>query len=34
MAKKYMNLDAYPYRHPTEVRVIYRIKPEHCTSMG
>lgn len=34
MAKKYMNLDAYPYRQPTEVRVIYRIKPEHCSSMG
>jgi PPOX class probable F420-dependent enzyme len=34
MAKKYMNVDAYPYRQPAEVRVIYRIKPEHCTSMG
>jgi PPOX class probable F420-dependent enzyme len=34
MAKKYMNVDAYPYRQPAEVRVIYRIEPEHCTSMG
>ena len=34
MAKKYMNVDAYPYRQPSEVRVIYRIKPEHCSSMG
>ena len=34
MAKKYMGLDKYPYRQPGEVRVIYRIKPERCSSMG
>ncbi|HMO54530.1 MAG TPA: PPOX class F420-dependent oxidoreductase [Tepidiformaceae bacterium] len=27
LAKKYMNLDSYPYRTDTETRVIYRIKP-------
>lgn len=34
MAKKYLNVDKYPYRTPDEVRVVYRIKPEHTTSMG
>jgi PPOX class probable F420-dependent enzyme len=34
MAKKYMGKDKYPFRQPGEVRVIYRIKPEHTTSMG
>lgn len=34
MAKKYMNLDSYPYRTPSETRVIYRIRPDHCTTMG
>ncbi|MFX1252739.1 MAG: PPOX class F420-dependent oxidoreductase [Promethearchaeota archaeon] len=27
LAKKYLGLDEYPYRNPTEVRVLYRIKP-------
>lgn len=33
MAKKYMGVDVYPYRGPGEVRVMYKIKPEHTTSM-
>jgi hypothetical protein len=24
----------YPYRQPNEVRVIYRIEPEHVTKMA
>jgi PPOX class probable F420-dependent enzyme len=34
MAKKYMGVDKYPYRQPGEVRVIYKIQPEHTTTMG
>ncbi len=34
MAKKYLNLDKYPYRSADEVRVIYRITPERCSTMG
>lgn len=34
MAKKYMNVDTYPYRAPGEVRVLYRIKPERFSAMG
>ncbi|MCC6342381.1 MAG: PPOX class F420-dependent oxidoreductase [Bryobacterales bacterium] len=34
MAKKYLNADKYPNRRAGEVRVIYKIKPEHCTAMG
>jgi len=34
MAKKYMGVDKYPYRQPTEVRVIFKITPEHVSSMG
>jgi PPOX class probable F420-dependent enzyme len=34
MAKKYMGVDVYPYRRPGEVRVLYKIKPEHTSSMG
>jgi PPOX class probable F420-dependent enzyme len=34
MAKKYLNADKYPYRQAGEVRVIYKIRPEHCTFMG
>lgn len=34
MAKKYLGQDVYPFRQPGEVRVIYRIKPEHTSSMG
>lgn len=34
LAKKYMGVDSYPYRTPTEKRVIYKIKPEHTTSFA
>ena len=34
MAKKYLGVDKYPYRQPTEVRVIYKIHPNHTTMMG
>ncbi len=34
MAKKYMNVETYPYRSPGEVRVLYKITPERFSSMG
>ena len=34
MAKKYLGQDKYPYRKPGEVRVIYKIRPEHTTTNG
>ncbi len=34
LAKKYMGLDKYPYAQPGEVRVLYKIRPEHTTVMG
>jgi PPOX class probable F420-dependent enzyme len=34
MAKKYLGLDKYPNRQPGEVRVLYKIKPEHTSRMG
>jgi PPOX class probable F420-dependent enzyme len=34
MAKKYLGQDKYPYRQASEVRVIYKIRPEHATTMG
>ncbi len=34
MAKKYMGVDKYPLSQPGEVRVIYKIKPEHTSHMG
>ena len=34
LAKKYLGVDKYPYRQPGEIRVIYKIKPEHTTTMG
>ena len=34
MAKKYLNQDTYPYRQPGEVRVVYRITPEHVQAYG
>jgi PPOX class probable F420-dependent enzyme len=34
LAKKYLGVDKYPYGQPGEVRVIYKIKPEHTTMMG
>lgn len=34
LTKKYTGQDKYPYRGPGEVRVTYRIEPEHTYSMG
>src|SRR5881296_2804854 len=34
MPKKYLGVDKYPYGQPGEVRVLYKIKPEHTTVMG
>lgn len=34
MARKYLGQDRYPYRRPGEVRVIYKVEPEHTTSMA
>jgi len=34
MAKKYLNKDKYPFRQPGEVRVLYKIEPEHTQFMG
>jgi len=34
LAKKYLGKDKYPFRKPGEVRVIYKIKPEHFHAMG
>ena len=34
LAKKYLGKDKYPFRLPNEVRVIYKIEPQHATTMG
>jgi PPOX class probable F420-dependent enzyme len=34
MARKYLGVEKYPYSNPGEVRVLYKIKPEHTHSMG
>lgn len=34
LANKYLGVDRYPRRSPTEVRVTYRIQPTHATSMS
>lgn len=34
LAKKYMGVDKYPLRKPGEQRVIYRIEPLRCSTMG
>ena len=34
MAKKYLGVDKYPYGQAGEVRVLYKILPEHTTMMG
>jgi PPOX class probable F420-dependent enzyme len=34
LAKKYLGVEKYPGRQPGEVRVIYKVKPEHTTHMG
>lgn len=34
LAKKYLGLDAYPYRQPGEQRIIVRISPEQVNYRG
>jgi PPOX class probable F420-dependent enzyme len=34
MAKKYLGMEKYPFAKPGEVRVLYKIKPEHSSTMG
>jgi PPOX class probable F420-dependent enzyme len=34
LAKKYLGKDKYPFRQPNEIRVIYKIEPQHATTMG
>ncbi len=34
LAKKYLGVDEYPNRRPGEVRVTYKILPEHVATMG
>lgn len=34
LAKKYLNLDKYPYRQPGEVRIIFKVRPEQATGLG
>lgn len=34
LAKKYLDLDRYPYRQPGEVRVLYKIEPERTSGMS
>lgn len=34
LAKKYLGVDKYPHRQPGEVRVMYKVQPEHTTAMG
>jgi PPOX class probable F420-dependent enzyme len=34
LAKKYLNVDKYPYHKAGEKRVTYKIKPEHYTTQG
>lgn len=33
LAKKYLGVDQYPYRQAGEVRVIYKVKPEHVQGL-
>jgi len=34
LAMKYLGQEKYPYRQAGEVRVIYKIEPEHSHAMG
>ena len=34
LAKKYLGKDTYPFRQAGEVRVTYKIRPEHVGGMG
>jgi PPOX class probable F420-dependent enzyme len=34
LSQKYLGNPVYPFRQPGEVRVLYKIEPEHFSSMG
>lgn len=34
LAKKYLGQERYPYRRAGEVRVLYKIQPDHVSSKG
>jgi PPOX class probable F420-dependent enzyme len=34
LAQRYIGKDKYPWRQPGEVRVIFKIRPDHTTHMG
>jgi PPOX class probable F420-dependent enzyme len=34
LAKKYLGVDTYPFRNPSEVRVIYKIAPERVNAFS
>ena len=34
LAKKYLGVDSYPYRSPTEIRMIFEITPTSVQVMG
>ena len=34
LAQKYLDKSVYPFTQPGEVRVLYKIEPEHFSSMG
>ncbi len=33
LAKKYLGQEKYPWRKPGEVRVIYKVQPDHTSTM-
>jgi len=34
LAKKYLDVDKYPFRQPGEVRLIYKVEPERVRTQG
>ncbi len=34
LARKYLKVDKYPHRSPGEVRVLYRVVPDHVSTLG
>jgi PPOX class probable F420-dependent enzyme len=34
MAKRYLGKDKYPFRQPNEIRVLYKIEPQHISTMS
>jgi PPOX class probable F420-dependent enzyme len=34
LAKKYLGVDKYPYRRRGEVRIIFKIEPQHTSAMS